>query len=60
MADAHQAALLDVDGAANYLNVSRSWLYSNAERLPTLRCGRQLRWRRVDLDEWLEASRRSA
>ena len=60
MASITQQALLDVEGAARYLNVKPSWLYSNADRLPTIRVGKLLRWRLADLDEWLESTRLSA
>jgi excisionase family DNA binding protein len=50
-------SLLDVNGAAEYLNVKPSWLYSNVERLPTIRVGKLLRFRLSDLDEWLDGNR---
>jgi hypothetical protein len=47
-------SLLDVEGTAHYLNVTKSWVYDNAEKLPTLRVGKQLRWRQSDLDSYLD------
>ena len=32
-------SLLTVEGTAHYLNVTKSWVYDNAEKLPTLRVG---------------------
>ena len=53
---------MDEAGAAEYLNVSRSFLRQgrmNGDRInrapapPHVRCGRMIRYRLVDLDEWL-------
>lgn len=41
---------------ARYLSVSRSWVYHRAEagELPCLRFGGHLRFRRSDIDRYLE------
>ena len=53
---------MDEAGAAEYLNVSRSFLRQgrmNGDRTnrapapPHVRCGRMIRYRLLDLDEWL-------
>jgi hypothetical protein len=49
--------LMDVPETKAYLRVTSSWLYTNADKLPTLRLGKQLRWRREDLDAWLDSNR---
>lgn len=49
--------LLNIDQVAKMLSVKRSWIYSNADRLPTIRIGRQLRWKRSDVEAWLDEHR---
>ncbi len=48
--------ILTVKEATNYLKVSRRTLYRllKARKIPALRLGRQWRFRRKDLDGWLE------
>jgi excisionase family DNA binding protein len=48
--------LMTVADATAYLRVTEDWLYDNHRRLaiPTIRFGRQLRFRRADLDRWLD------
>ena len=54
----HQApaALLDADAAADLLNVPASWVLAEARagRLPSLKLGRYVRFRRDDLQAWIE------
>jgi predicted DNA-binding transcriptional regulator AlpA len=57
MAGSDGGRLLDVDDLAEVWNVTRSWIYANADKLPTIRLGKQLRWRRGDLDAWLDGER---
>lgn len=49
-------SLIDVDGAAKFLGVSRSWVYQAASRgeLPAYRVGRKLRFTLELLRGWLE------
>jgi excisionase family DNA binding protein len=54
----HQAPpnLLDADAAAELLNVPASWVLAEARanRIPTVRLGRYVRFRRDDLQAWIE------
>lgn len=42
---------------AEYLNSELSWVYDNAHEIPHLRVGREYRFRRAEVDAWLETSR---
>lgn len=50
------AALLDAAAAAGLLNVPASWVLAEARanRIPTVRLGRYVRFRRDDLQAWIE------
>jgi excisionase family DNA binding protein len=53
-----QNELLTVDEVCDYLKISRSALYGlrrHGMAPPAIKIGRQLRFRRVDLDEWINA-----
>jgi hypothetical protein len=60
-ADRDGQDLLDVETAANYINMSAKWLYRNYTIVPHLRIGNgtrpRLRFRRRDLDGWIEEHR---
>lgn len=43
--------------AADYLGRPISWIYTNKHMLPRFRVGHELRFRRSELDAWLEAHR---
>lgn len=45
---------------AGFLRKSRSWVYAACERgeVPHVRIGRDLRFRRAELERWLEAQAR--
>ena len=47
--------LLTVEGAANYLNVSKSYIYhlSKCKLIPVVRFGRMHRYRFEDLDSYI-------
>lgn len=47
--------LLTPDEVCQLLAVSKRWLYDNTRSgaIPHVRVGRQLRFRRSDLEEWL-------
>jgi excisionase family DNA binding protein len=49
-------ALLDVHQLAEYLNVSKSWIYDQirSNELPHSKLGKYLRFRRRDIDKWIE------
>jgi excisionase family DNA binding protein len=46
---------MTLEEAADFLAVTPRWVYDNHEQLamPALRLGRTLRFRREDLDTWL-------
>lgn len=44
--------LLSVPEAAAYLRMSPGWLYTSG--IPFVRCGRRRRYRRDDLDQFIE------
>jgi hypothetical protein len=51
--------LVDVHKAAEYLSVSKAWLYKNSARLPfALKVGGALRFDRRGMRRWLESQRR--
>jgi excisionase family DNA binding protein len=47
---------LDIEEAAEYLDLSVSWLYklTSARKIPFYKPGRSLRFKPEDLDEWME------
>ncbi len=49
--------LMDVSEVARYLNVRTSWIYSKAAQraIPCSRVGKYLRFRKAEIDEWLES-----
>ena len=51
--------LMDIKDVATYLRVKESTVYTWAQagKLPALRLGRLWRFRRADLDDWLENKR---
>jgi PTS system nitrogen regulatory IIA component len=51
--------LMDIKEVANYLRVKDSTVYTWAQegKLPAFRLGRLWRFRRADLDAWLENTR---
>jgi PTS system nitrogen regulatory IIA component len=55
-----QEQLLDIKEVAIYLRVKESTVYTWAQEgiLPAFRLGRLWRFRRADLDRWLESHRR--
>lgn len=56
MSDESEKLLTPKDLAA-YLQKSKSWVYAACERgeLPATRIGRDLRFRRAEIDRWLAA-----
>jgi len=52
--------LLDADDIAAYIGMTTDWIYREvrAGRLPHIRLGRYVRFRRESIDAWLEASER--
>lgn len=53
-------ALLDAEQTAQYVGMSRRWIYraTSAGEFPSpIKIGRATRWRRADLDAWVEGLR---
>jgi excisionase family DNA binding protein len=48
------AILLDADEVAQILRVPRSWVYSHLKELPAIRLGRYVRFRRSEIEHFLE------
>jgi len=46
--------LLTADEVAGILRVRRSWVYSHLTELPTIRLGRYVRFKRSDVERFLE------
>ena len=46
--------LLTADEVARILRVPKSWVYSHVTDLPAIRLGRYVRFRRRDIDRFLE------
>lgn len=56
--------LLTVDEVAQMLRVPASWVYArtsgeSADKLPFLKIGRHLRFRRAEIEHWLESCERN-
>jgi len=49
-------ALLDIKGLAEYLSVKPYWIYQQTHfnTIPYLKLGNQLRFRKKDIDRWLQ------
>lgn len=54
--------LLEVEDVANYLGMRTDWVYREvrAGRLPHIRLGRAVRFRRESIEAWLESRERGA
>ncbi|MGI5286024.1 helix-turn-helix domain-containing protein [Nonomuraea polychroma] len=48
---------MSLEALADYLDVPKSWLYGNAYQIPHTRVGRMYRFRRTEVNAWLEAFR---
>lgn len=48
------AILLDATEVAQILRVPRSWIYSHLRELPVIRLGRYVRFRRSEIERFLE------
>jgi len=48
------AVLLDADEVAQILRVPRSWVYGHLKELPVIRLGRYVRFRRSEIERFLE------
>src|SRR3972149_6389582 len=56
---AEDNTILDVDGLAKYLSVTRNWIYqqTHINAIPHHKLGSQLRFRKRDIDKWLDAQK---
>jgi excisionase family DNA binding protein len=56
------ARLLEAEEVARYLGMRTDWVYREvrAGRLPHIRLGRAVRFRRESIETWLEARERAA
>jgi len=56
------ARLLEAEDVANYLGMRTDWVYREvrAGRLPHIRLGRAVRFRRESIEAWLESRERGA
>ncbi len=52
--DSSGEVLLTADEVAQILRVPRSWVYSHLSELPAIRLGRYVRFRRLEIDGFLE------
>ena len=48
------AVLLNADEVAQILRVPRSWVYSHLSELPVIRLGRYVRFRRSEIERFLD------
>jgi excisionase family DNA binding protein len=48
------AVLLNADEVAQILRVPRSWVYSHLSELPVIRLGRYVRFRRSEIEQFLD------
>ena len=48
------SVLLTVDEVAEILRVPKSWVYSHQDQLPTVRLGRYVRFRRSEIELFLD------
>ncbi len=61
--DGHVSEWLNIDQAATYLNVSKSWIYKRTMNgtmngtIPYYKTGRKLRFRRSELDDFISMGR---
>lgn len=57
--DKHESSdvILDVPGLADYLKVSKQWIYerTHLKEIPHLKIDGQLRFRKRDIDKWLNS-----
>ena len=53
--------LMTLDELAEFLGVTPRWIYDNhqGQGIPAFQIGRTLRFRRSDIDGWLETRRRA-
>ena len=54
-----QEVILDVNGLASYLHVTKSWVYERTHlgEIPRYKIGKFPRFRKKEIDRWLERSK---
>jgi excisionase family DNA binding protein len=55
-----QEGFLTIEQVARYLNMKVKTVYAKASEIPHYRVGRLLRFRKEDIDHWMEAQRKEA
>ncbi len=51
------ANFITIQGAANYLNIKPKTLYARVKEIPHYKVGRLIRFKREDVDSWMERHR---
>ncbi len=49
--------LLSIEDLAEYLGVEKDWVYSHIKEIPHSKVGRFPRFRKAEIDKWLEGNR---
>jgi len=49
---------MTVEGVSQYLNIKRSTIYSKIHQIPHYKVGKLLRFRKSDIDLWMEGKRK--
>jgi excisionase family DNA binding protein len=49
--------LMTAKALAEYLGTPVNWVYDNQHQIPGFRLGREFRFRRTEIDSWLEEQR---
>ena len=52
--DSKDDELMDVKGLAKYLGVEKDWIYSHVKEIPHYKLGRFPKFRKREIDKWLE------
>ncbi len=52
--DSKSGELMNVEGLAKYLGVEKDWIYSHVKEMPRYKLGRFPKFRKKEIDKWLE------
>lgn len=52
-----EPSLLTIEDVARYLNISVKTLYARVDSIPHYKIGRLLRFKKEDIDRWIESNR---
>jgi excisionase family DNA binding protein len=55
--DQHGDTIFTVETLAEYLDVEKDWVYSHIKEIPHFKVGRFPRFRKAEIDKWLEGNR---